>query len=216
MAITLYGDELSPPFRAVLLVCKALGVEYEFKKVSLLGGEQMKAEFVAINPLHTVPTIKDGDFVLWDSHAIATYLADKSGSDAWYPKDLKKRAIVNQRLHFDNAILFTRIRDMLEPVVFRGATSFEAEKMKRLEDALKLLSDLIRDGPWLAGDKPTIADCCAAANVSTILAVLPSVNVPEKVAAWLKKCEQQLPEYNTANKPGCDNLGEIMQAKIKQ
>lgn len=40
-------------------------------------------------------------------------MADKSGNDSWYPKDLKKRAVVNQRLHFDNAILFTRLRDML-------------------------------------------------------------------------------------------------------
>lgn len=49
MAITLYGDELSPPFRAVVLVFKALGVEYEFKKVSLLTGDHMKPEFIAVS-----------------------------------------------------------------------------------------------------------------------------------------------------------------------
>lgn len=62
---------------------------------------------------------------------------------------------------------------MQEPVVFRGLNSFEAEKMKRLEDGLGLLSDLIQDNAWLAGDKPTIADCCAAANVSSILVSAP-------------------------------------------
>ncbi|KAE8749400.1 hypothetical protein FOCC_FOCC003914 [Frankliniella occidentalis] len=199
MAIILYGDELSPPVRAVMLTCKALGIDYEFKKVSLLNGDHLKPEFVKINPLHTVPTIQDGDFVIYDSHAIATYLADKASDDSWYPKDIKKRAIVNQRLHFDNAILFTRIRDML-----------------RLDAALELLSNLIQDGGWLTGDKPSIADTCAAASVSTILAVLPSVKVPEKVAAWFKKCEQELPEYQTVNKPGADNLGEIMQSKLKE
>lgn len=50
-----------------------------------------------INPLHTVPTIVDGDYVLSESHAIVTYLADKYGKDDWlYPKDLEKRGIVNQ------------------------------------------------------------------------------------------------------------------------
>ncbi|XP_026286575.1 glutathione S-transferase 1-like [Frankliniella occidentalis] len=216
MAIILYGDELSPPVRAVMLTCKALGIDYEFKKVSLLNGDHLKPEFVKINPLHTVPTIQDGDFVIYDSHAIATYLADKASDDSWYPKDIKKRAIVNQRLHFDNAILFTRIRDMLEPVIFSGLSAYQPEKTQRLDAALELLSNLIQDGGWLTGDKPSIADTCAAASVSTILAVLPSVKVPEKVAAWFKKCEQELPEYQTVNKPGADNLGEIMQSKLKE
>lgn len=215
MAVILYGNEVSPPVRAVMLVCKALGIDYEFKKVSLLAGDHMKPEFIAINPMHTIPTIKDGDFVLWDSHAIATYLADKSGNDSWYPKDLKKKAVVNQRLHFDNAILFTRLRDMLEPVVFRGGNAYEPEKMKRLEDSLELLAELVQEGGWLAGDKPTIADCCAVANVTSILAAMPSVKVPQKVAAWLKKCEG-LPAYNTVNKPGIDTLGETLKAKLQQ
>ncbi|KAK3928862.1 Glutathione S-transferase 1 [Frankliniella fusca] len=216
MAIILYGDELSPPVRAVLLTCKALGVEYEFKKVSLLDSEQMKPEFLKINPLHTVPAIQDGDFVIYDSHAIASYLADKASADSWYPRDIKKRAIVNQRLHFDNALLFTRIRDLLEPVIYAGATAFQPERTKRLGEALEHLSNLVQEGGWLAGDRPTIADTCAAANVASILAILPTVKVPAKVAAWLKKCEEGLPEYKTVNKIGADNLGEIIKSKLKE
>lgn len=45
-----------------------------------------------------------------------TYLGDKAGNDSWYPKDIKKRATVQQRLQFNNAILFTRFRD----IVVRG------------------------------------------------------------------------------------------------
>lgn len=105
---------------------------------------------------------------------------------------------------------------MLEPVVYFGATSFQAEKVKRLEDALGLLSELVQEGGWLTGSTPTIADCCAAASVSTILSVLPTIKVPEKVAAWLKKSEEELPEYGVVNKPGADNLGELMAAKTSQ
>lgn len=63
-----------------------------------------------MNPQHTVPTLKDGDFVLWDSHAVSTYLVGKYGNDdSLYPKDLEKRAVVDQRLHFDSGILFPRL-----------------------------------------------------------------------------------------------------------
>lgn len=57
-----------------------------------------------------MPTLEDGDFYLFDSHAINAYLVSKYGkTDSLYPKELQKRAIVDQRLHFDSGILFPRM-----------------------------------------------------------------------------------------------------------
>jgi glutathione S-transferase len=51
--------------------------------------------------------VEEDGFTLWDSHAIMAYLVEKYGKDdSLYPKDLRKRAIINQRLHFENGILF--------------------------------------------------------------------------------------------------------------
>lgn len=47
------------------------------------------------------------------SHAINAYLVNKFGKDdTLYPKDPQKRAIVDQRLHFDSGVLFPRMRDI--------------------------------------------------------------------------------------------------------
>lgn len=60
-----------------------------------------------MNPEQTVPTLVDDNYILWDSHAIIPYLVGKYGNNAsLYPKDLKIRATVDQRLHFDNGTLF--------------------------------------------------------------------------------------------------------------
>lgn len=49
-----------------------------------------------------MPTLTDNGFALGESRAIMTYLADKYGKkESLYPKNLKKRATVNQMLYFD-------------------------------------------------------------------------------------------------------------------
>lgn len=54
-----------------------------------------------------MPTLIDKGFTVWDSHAIAVYLVQKYSPDQrLYPSEPKKRAIVNQRLHFDTGILY--------------------------------------------------------------------------------------------------------------
>lgn len=61
-----------------------------------------------------MPTLKDGDFVMWESRAIATYLVDAKfpSGNSLYPKNLEKRAIVDQRLYFDAGTFYPSIRSI--------------------------------------------------------------------------------------------------------
>lgn len=66
-----------------------------------------------MNPQHTVPTLEDDGYFLWDSHAINAYLIGKyAKDDSLYPEDFKKRGTVDERLHFDNGVLYTRLLDL--------------------------------------------------------------------------------------------------------
>lgn len=81
--------------------------------MNLVAKEQLNPEFIKLNPQHTVPTMVEGDFILWESRAIAVYLIEsKAPASPLYPKDVKKRALVNQRLYFDAGTLYKRIRDI--------------------------------------------------------------------------------------------------------
>ena len=83
----------------------------------------LPALFFQMNPQHTIPCMKDGDFCLNESRAIATYLITKYGKDdKLYPKDVVTRAIVDQRLYFDMGNFYKSFGDCVYPIMFGGPT----------------------------------------------------------------------------------------------
>ena len=69
-------------------------------------GENRTPEFLQINPMGTLPVMTEGDFKLFESHAILRYLAETKGaSPDWYPKNPQKRAIVDQYLDWHHTFL---------------------------------------------------------------------------------------------------------------
>lgn len=111
MVLTLYHFPPSAPSRAALLAAKLVGVEVDVHVLNLFAKEQLQESFIKINPQHTVPTLVDGDFVVWDSHVIGPYLATSYAKiDSLYPTDPQKRALVDQRLYFDCGTLYPKIR----------------------------------------------------------------------------------------------------------
>lgn len=110
--LILHGTKLSPCVRGTFAVASAIGVSMDHKDVHYLS-DTRTPEFLKMNPVHSVPVLDDGGKYIIDSHAIMSYLVDKYGKDdSLYPKDPYKRALVDQRLHFDSGILYIRLRNL--------------------------------------------------------------------------------------------------------
>lgn len=88
------------------IMLEELGVEYELVPVNIQKGEQMKPEFLAMNPNHKIPVLVDedpsgGPITIFESGAILIYLADKYGK--FLSKDPKARYAAIEWLMFQMA-----------------------------------------------------------------------------------------------------------------
>lgn len=97
----LYMHPVSMTSRPVRLLTAENNLDIEEQLVDLFTGEHTQDEYAAVNPNKLVPVLEDGDFRLTECSAILKYLADKFDLPS-YPKDLRKRARVNERMDWFN------------------------------------------------------------------------------------------------------------------
>ena len=94
----------TPNGKKVSIMLEEVGLPYEVRPVNLSKGEQMKPEYLAVNPNNKIPSIIDSDgpggqpFKLFESGAILIYLAEKTGK--FWPQDMRQRYEVVQWLMF--------------------------------------------------------------------------------------------------------------------
>lgn len=183
----------SPPCRSTLMLAKALGVELNLKTLNFQNKEHLTPEFLKLNPCHTVPTLVDSGFAIWESRAILCYLADKYGKDdSLYPKDPQKRAVVNQRLYFDMGTFYQRFMDYFVPQM-KLKLPADPEKLAKLIDALEFLDGFLSGSKYAAGDEITIADYALIASFSVFLVSDFDFARFENVSRWYALCKETMP-----------------------
>jgi glutathione S-transferase len=171
----LHFHPASTASRPVVLFCAEEKIAYEPVVVDIMTGEHTKEPYTKLNPSKMVPTLEDEGFVLTESSAILKYLADKVGSAA-YPKDIKQRARVNERMDWFNTQQYREWGyHLIYPQIFphhKRATE-EAQKdcvergRAQSEAWLQVMNDhVIGKNKFLCGDQITIADYFGAEILS--------------------------------------------------
>jgi len=210
---TLYYDPISPPSRGVLLCARTMKIDLDKVVVELRKGEHKESKYVKMNPQHTVPTLKDGKFVLWESRAILGYLANEY-KQSWYPKNNKERAIVDQRLYFDADVLYLRFANTYIANLFRDEKITD-KKLADLNEALEWLDGFLKKSKWAAGDNMTIADCSLVSTVSTIEIFDHDLKPFKNVTEWLKNAKRVM-KFSKSAGPGLKIMKEMWDNKNKK
>src|SRR5262245_65815668 len=86
MSIEIYAFPPSPRAFKVMAVANHLGLDWTLRMLDITKGEQNTPQYVALNPNMRMPTLKDGDYVMWEANAICQYLAGKKPESGLLPK----------------------------------------------------------------------------------------------------------------------------------
>jgi glutathione S-transferase len=176
---------------AVLATAYQCELSVEIVFVDLLKGAQKTPAFTALNPNQRMPVLEDDDFVLWESNAIAQYLAARCPASGLWPWEPQRQADVArwqfwQAAHWGpTCAVFT-----FERVVKRFAglgpadESAVARAAPEFRSYARVLDAQLRRRRWVTGDGLTVADFALAAwLVYAEPAGLPLDDCPD-IAAW--------------------------------
>jgi len=155
----LLGRKTSGNVQKVMWLLEEMKMPYEREDVGRQFNNTQTPEYLAKNPNAKVPTLVDGEVIIWESNTILRYLATKAKSPL-YPADPAKRTHVERWMDWQLASLNNPYLAMfreakLEPA--KRSADFPAQQ-KDLGAQLAILDKTM--GKWVAGEEMTIADIC--------------------------------------------------------
>lgn len=187
----LYHFPFSQHARRVVSLLIEAKLEYELRHVAMDEGEHRSPEFLLVNPNHQVPTLIDGDIRIHESNAILRYLCTKHCLNDWYPTELRQRAAVEQWLDWNQCRLSAAVVDIVLNAVFLGEAG-DGVAIERGTRQLRQLEPIIEAAltvhPYLAGQRPTIADLSLASNVFQ-LSLANVVLTGQNTGEWFKRIQ---------------------------
>lgn len=165
----IHADPITINCRKVLAGLKLMGASYELGYIDYFKGEQKSDAYMKLNPNSSIPALTDGELVLWESNAILAYAADKTGAEAFYPKEVKKRADINRWMFWESASWFNACYTYLVENCVKPLLGGEADQAVLNSNAVQfhklaaILDARLASSKYVCGATPTIADIVLAA-----------------------------------------------------
>lgn len=132
-------------------------------------GGNNTADYLSNNPNGKIPTLIDGDYVLWESNAIVRYLCDQYGSAPWQPESAKDRGHASQWMDW----YLTSMHGPMTTIFWQLIRTSDADRNHEAIGAAvteasalwAILDQHLETRDYILGDTPSMADIplgCAA------------------------------------------------------
>lgn len=155
----LYPNSYALTVHAVL---EELGLDHELKWVGIFQ-DTPDPDLLRVSPHSRVPALEGDDLVLFETGAIALYLAEQHGDGTLLiPPGDPRRGLFLQWFHYLATTLQPDVMIQFHPeTYFEDAATqkrFMAASMERLDKVHRTLDAALADGPWFFGETLTVLD----------------------------------------------------------
>jgi glutathione S-transferase len=188
--LQLYGNPASRAMRCLWML-EEIGEPYQLIEKSTRADDLQVPEYLRLNPNARIPTLVDGDAVIWESMAINIYLAQKypGPMHCSSPELLGKAAQWSfwAMLELEELLLELMNHRAVLPEYARDPSIAQRSELL-LQKPLRVLNGSLGERQFLAGDGFTLADL----NLASILVwgkmARLDLSAHPNVARWLNVC----------------------------
>jgi len=199
--LTIWGRRTSYNVQKVLWLADELGLDYRHRPAGGDAGGLDDEAFLAMNPNGRIPVIRDGETVVWETHAILRYLAAEHGGSDFQRTTPAAQSAVDRWLDWSLS--------ELEPAFFTGVfwgfyrTPAAQRDAKAIERALtkcdrlyRILDRQLATRPFLSGEALGLADIPAGTTLYRYFELeIPRPRLPN-VEAWYRRLQER-PAYRS-------------------
>jgi glutathione S-transferase len=174
--ITIWGRANSVNVQKVLWCLHELDLAYQRVDAGMAYGKNREPEYLSMNPNGRVPTLVDGDFVLWESNSIMRYfvLAYRPQSSL-YPQAPKLRASVDRWLDWTLSTLQPVDRPVFWALVRTPVEERDMVAIQKDADAeavqWRIVDSYLAERHFITGGEFTLADIALGAYARRWLGV---------------------------------------------
>ena len=166
--ITIWGRANSVNVQKVLWCLFELDLAYERIDAGMAFGRNTEADYLSMNPNGRVPTLVEGDFVLWESNSVMRYLCMAHRPDTpIYPQAPQRRAGVDRWLDWTLSTVQPVDRPVFWAMVRTPPAQRDMVAIQKDVDAeavvWKMADERLSSHRYFEGDAFTLADIAIGA-----------------------------------------------------
>jgi len=213
MTITLWGRLSSCNVQKAVWALEELELPYGHVPLGGRHGGNDAPEYRALNPNGLVPTLRDGDLVVWESHTVVRYLGAEYGSGLLFPQQARDRAAADQWTDWTATTFQPAWIGLFWAKVRTPEAEQDAVAIARAHDAtvrcFQLLEDRLGQSRYLGGHDFTYADIVAGVSLyrwSTMEIDRPSL---PHVEAWHERLNERAAFRKAVNVPYDELVGRL-------
>ena len=160
--LKILGRNNSSNVQKVLWALGELGLEYTRDDIGGPFGGNRETNYLIMNPNGLVPTLIDGDTVLWESNVIVRYLARKYAPNSLLPDSLTDLARAEQWMDWQQTVVAPAHFPVFWGLIRTAPEDRDLDAINngrdRFEQVMTILDHHLSDSPFVAGESLSMAD----------------------------------------------------------